>query len=304
MSNRESKLEILTKTQSPNSYFQKRTSPYSDAYSRILKKIEGSIQDERTYNREWQESLKKLDDDERKKEEIRAAMNKHYFKQLKQQICERETNRYSKSQPRGTETNFMKEEGYVWKGMNREQWRKVLDWQIKEKNEIKEKEKKVEIERDQIRIEIAKKSLDEELKIKEQKKRKIQTDMWESWEKTKELKRMQQELDNIRRYGDSDSRNTTSPSKQTTDYLDNILKGYENTFGKIRNPSNITSTTGKYIISSRKLSRKRSKSSLLSNSSYTNASIKLGELLREEQQLKDQKQELLKVLKKSNKLKN
>lgn len=303
MSFKEYKIEKLAKMQSINSYVPGQGVPYNEAYLRIMKKIESSIQDEKNFDREWQESLKKLDDEERKKEELRAAMNRHYFKQLKEQISENEVNRYSKSQPRGTETEFMKEEGYVWKGMNRIQWREILDRQIKEKNQMRDNMKKMEIEKDQKRIEMAKQSLDEEVKVKEIKKRKIQTDMWESWEKTKEVKRMQQELDKIRRYGDSDSRNTSSPSKQTSDYFDNILKGYENTFGKIKNTENISANAGRYIIKSKKLFRKRSKSSLLNHSSYTNASIKLGELIREEEELKRQKNELLRTLQKSNKFK-
>jgi hypothetical protein len=293
--NHEKTAKNLAKSQS------KESRPHREAYERILKKIEGSIQEEKSFNREWQESLKRLDEDEKKKQDIREAMNKHYFKQLKDQIAERKTNRYSQSQPRGTETEFMKEEGYVWKGMNREEWRNVLNWQIEEKKKIKQDLKIKEIEKDRTRIENAQKSLDDEMKVREIKKKKAQNDMWESWEKTREVARMQKELEKIRRYGDSvQPRNQYTPGKRNGDYFENILKGYEKTFGKIEGGmAGNTGNTGKYIVSSRRLFRKNSKNSLMNASSYTNASIKLGDLIKEENELKTQKFELMKILNKS-----
>ena len=274
--------------------------PHIQAYDRILKTIEHSIQDEKNLNKEWQESLKRLDEDDRKKQEIREAMNKHYFKQLKDQIAERNTNRYSQSQPRGTETEFMKEEGYVWKGMNREQWRAVLEKQIEDKKKLTEVSKNKEIEKDKTRVEMAKKSLDEEMKMRELKKKQCQDDIWQSWEKTKEVKKMQMELDKIRRYGDTCGiDNEISSGKRTGDYLQNILRGYEKTFGKVEIADKAFGSHGKYIVSSRRIFRKSSKAGIMNASSYSNASVRLGDLMIEEEKLKTQKLELLKVLSKS-----
>ena len=64
----------------PKSYSRVHTNesqspPHREAYDRILKTIEHSIQDEKLLNKEWQESLKRLDEDERKKQEIKQLKN-------------------------------------------------------------------------------------------------------------------------------------------------------------------------------------------------------------------------------------
>ena len=64
--------------------------------------------------------------------------------------------------------------------MSRNEWRKVLDSQIKEKISRKEGTKQNEFSLDKERVDIAKQSLEEELKIKENEKKKRQNEMWES----------------------------------------------------------------------------------------------------------------------------
>ena len=81
--NHEKTAKNLAKSQS------KESRPHREAYERILKKIEGSIQEEKSFNREWQESLKRLDEDEKKKQDIREAKNKKYLKPPKKKKAEK-----------------------------------------------------------------------------------------------------------------------------------------------------------------------------------------------------------------------
>ena len=115
------------------------------------------------------------------------------------------------------------------------------------------------------------------------------------------MHRLQKELEKIRRNGDSEQVSyQVSPLRKKDDYFDEIFKGYENTFGKVVvSHSKTASKTGESIVSSGKLSKKRSKSSLYSTASYTGALAKLGFLTQEEEKLKSQKQELMKILEKT-----
>ena len=125
--------------------------------------------------------------------------------------------------------------------------------------------------------------------------------MWESWERTKEVNRLQKELEKVRRYGDSEQYSClVSPLKKRSDYFDDIKKGYEGAFGKIGIEHSRTATkTGESIISNARLIKKRSKSSLYSATSYVSAVAKLGQLTHEEEKLKLQKDELMKALERS-----
>ena len=276
---------------------------YKEAYGRVLNSLEHCIEHEKNFNREQVQMLKQSEKDEQKRIELREAMQKHHFKLLQEQIAERAKNRNSQSEKRNWKIGEMKQDqGYVWKGMNKEEWRKILDGQINEKKNIKEKSKNQDIGLDHLRIESAQKSLEEELKTKENERKKRQNEMWESWEKTREVNRLQKELEKVRRYGESESISSPiSQVKKKSDYFDDILKGYEGAFGKV---SRTATKTGESIISSGRLSKKRSKSSLYSTGSYTSAIAKLGFLTQEEERLKAQKDELMKLLEKSATSKN
>lgn len=275
---------------------------HSEAYNRILESLEHCIQDEKKFNRDQTDMIKQAQDEEQKRNDLRDAMQKHYFKQLQQQISDRAAQRAYQSEKRNYKFPELKnEEGYVWKGMTRDEWRNILDSQIKEKKQIKENCKKSEIDMDKERIELAQKSLDNEIKYKEAERKKRQNDMWESWEKTKHVRKLQRELDSIRRNGDSDFVSYgMTPGKRKNDYFEDIVKGYEHTFGKIQNEhSRTASKTGKTIISSERLVKGRSRSNLVINGSYTNAVARLGNLMEEEEKLKNQKIELIKLLEKA-----
>lgn len=272
---------------------------YKESYNRVMKSLEQCIQEEKSFNREQVQIIKQAEEEERKRENMREAMQKHHFKLLQEQIAERAKNRGSVSEKRNWKVSDIKyEEGYVWKGMNRKEWRAILDSQIQEKKCLREKKVQCEIGLDIERIDIAKKSLEEELKIKENERQKRQNEMWESWEKTKEVHRLQKELEKVRRFGDSEKFVTPMSGRKKNDYFNDILKGYENTFGKVE--VRTATKTGESIVSSGRLTRKRSKSSIYSSTSYTSALAKLGNLTQAEQKLKQERQELLKILDKSN----
>ena len=63
--------------------------------------------------------------------------------------------------------------------------------------------------------------------------------------------------------------------------------------------SRTASRTGESIISCGRLTKKRSKSSLFSTNSYTSALVKLGHLTKQEEKLKADKDELMKLLEKN-----
>jgi hypothetical protein len=302
MTSQEKKIERLSKIlTSVLQQKERHNDSYIEAYNRVRQSLEHCIQDEKQFNREQLEILKKTEEEEKKRNELREAMQKHHFKLLQQQIAERAANRQSTSQKRNWKIGELKySEEYVWKGMNRDQWRAVLDSQITEKNKLKQKYKKIESDLDQQRVEMAKKSLEEELKIKETEKQKRQNEMWESWEKTKEVHKLKEKLERVRRYGNVEYvSNVSSPIKKN-DYFHDILKGYEKTFGKVNlEHSNQAAKTGVSIVSSGRLSNKRSRSSLHSTGSYTSALAKLGYLTQEEEKLKQKKIDLIKRLEKS-----
>ena len=278
------------------------TESYKEAYKRVLQSLEYCIEHEKNFNRDQVNLIRQAEIEEKQRTELREAMQKHHFKLLKEQIADRAANRGSNSEKRNWKIGEMKyEEGYVWKGMSRNEWRKVLDSQIKEKISRKEGTKQNEFSLDKERVDIAKQSLEEELKIKENEKKKRQNEMWESWEKTKEVHRLQKELEKVRIYGEPEQFSyVASPIKKKNDYFDEILKGYEGVFGKIPvGHSRTASRTGESIISCGRLTKKRSKSSLFSTNSYTSALVKLGHLTKQEEKLKADKDELMKLLEKN-----
>ena len=301
MTSQEMKIARLSKIlTSVLKYKDSHNESHREAYNRVLQSLEKCIQEEKSFNREQVETIKQAEEEEKKRTELRDAMKKHHFKLLQDQIAERANKRGSNSEKKSCKIGEMKhEEGYVWKGMNRDEWRSILDSQIQEKKALKAGHMRSEVGLDQERIDMAKKSLEEELQIKENERKKRQHEMWESWEKTKEVHRLQKELDKVRRYGDAEQYSSpVSTYKKNSDYFCDILKGYENTFGKIPGHGRTASKTGESIISSGRLSKKRSKSSFHSSNSYTTALAKLGYLTQEEDRLKNQKDKLMKLLEK------
>jgi hypothetical protein len=272
----------------------------NEAYSRVISMLEKNLNDEKKFNLLQEKKKIMLEKAEREQGNLRDSINRHHFKVLLKQIDEKKQNKKIEINEAIQEKELI-EETYK---PNNYKMKEILDHQIEEKKRLKEEEKSRDAAMDNLRLEIAKKSLDFEMKNKSEGKQKLQESLRQSWEKTENINQLQKVIERVRRFGDTyviDSENEddlTETVKQNDSKNIETLKRYEKIMGKIKD-TNKTRHQNNYpaddLSFTSKFSRKRSKS-LISNFSTTThkeAIEKLEKLKKEEEKIAKEKANLV-----------
>ena len=182
--------------------------------------------------------------------------------------------------------------------------KQVLDAQVADNKRIKEEAKLQEYLEDRKRLEKARLTLESEEKRKVTKKENINKELKESWTEDISLKELQRELDLLRNSSDCEEDEVQEKTEEELEEeekqkMQEIIKRYEKTFGRIKgldsNRSKTGSIAGKSIVSSVPASRK-SKQTEFSTISQKEAYEKLKKLDEDEERIRREKDELMKFL--------
>ena len=200
MTEQELRIARLSKIMNSGLRVQTGKHPTSlEAYDRVIKDLEQNLSNEKTFNHSQARKQKLLEMAEREQEYLRDSIYKHHFSVLQKQIEEKKRNKIIEDKEAVAEKE-LSEETYKPKKFN---IKSMLDAQIEEKQKIKADRKEQENELDRLRLELARKSLESEMRNKAEGKQKLQNLLRESWEKTQITNQMQKKIERIRRFGDT-----------------------------------------------------------------------------------------------------
>lgn len=200
MTEQELRIARLSKIMNSGLRVQTGKHPTSlEAYDRVIKDLETNLSNEKTFNQSQARKQRLLEMAEREQELLRDSIYKHHFSVLQKQIEEKKRNKIIEDKEAVAEKE-LSEETYKPKKFN---IKSMLDAQIEEKQKIKAERKEQENELDRLRLELARKSLESEMRNKAEGKQKLQNLLRESWEKTQITNQMQKKIERIRRFGDT-----------------------------------------------------------------------------------------------------
>ena len=235
---------------------------------------------------------------EREQEILRDSIYKHHFSVLQQQIEEKKRSKQIEDKEVLSEKELT-EETYKPKPFK---IKEMLDAQIEEKRRIREDLSQKEAAIDRLRLELARKSLENEMKNKSEGKQKLQNQLRDSWEKTQNTNKLQKAIDRLRRFGDNyiiDSEDELEDNNDNS--MNEALLRYNKIIGKYSKNDEKRVETRESSLSKKVIIKQRSKSALsntskVSKDSQISAIAKLNKLKDEEDKIKQEKVELLKFL--------
>lgn len=259
-----------------------------EAYERVISSLEKSLESEKLFNSLQEKKQKLREKAERKQELMRDSIYRHHFSVLKQQIEEKKRNKQIEEKELLTEKELT-EETYRPKGFK---IKESLDAQIEEKKRLADESRRREAALDKLRLDLARKSLESEMRNKSEGKQNLQNQLRESWEKTQNTTKLQKAIERLRRFGDN---YIIDSEEENDEYFENslndALKQYDKTVknGHGQRENSITRSV---------ITRKRSKSVISSHSkqSQRQAMDKLNRLKEEEDKIKKEKLDLMNFL--------
>ena len=262
-----------------------------DAYERVIANLEKRLDEEKLFNKLQEKKQKLLEMAEREQEMLKDSIYKHHFNVLQKQIEEKNRNRMINEKEEIVEKE-LSEETYKPKKFN---IKELLDAQVDEKKKIVSGLREQEDALDRFRLDLARRSLESEMRNKQEGKLKLQDQLRESWEKTQNTTHLQKQIDRLRRFGDNYIIDSESESDEQG--KEDVLKRYDKIIGKKhraeRNRKNSIETPQKS-----ELKKKRSKSVLshISKTSQKEVLDKLSDLSSKQDKIKKEKYEILSYL--------
>jgi hypothetical protein len=251
-----------------------------DAYDRVIKDLEKNLINEKSFNKTRVRKQKLLELAEREQESLRDSIYKHHFSVLQKQIEEKKRNKIIEEKEAVVEKE-LSEETYKPKKFN---IKEMLDAQVEEKKQIKAGIRGQEDALDKLRLDLARQSLESEMRNKANGKQKLQNLLRESWERTQKTNQMQKKIERLRRFGDtfqidsedeSEFREYASPEKENSK--------------KYRNSSQVSPDTTK-------LTKKRSRSVINEPVSKSEVLDKIEKLSKQQDRISREKYEILSYL--------
>ena len=269
---------------------------HHEAYERVVSSLQQSLENEKLFNLLQEKKQKLREKAERKQELMRDSIYRHHFKVLTQQIEEKKRNRQIEEKELVLEKELT-EETYRPRHFK---IKDSLDAQVEEKKRLLDLDRQREAVLDKLRLDLARKSLESEMKNKSEGKQKLQNQLRESWERTQNTNKLQKAIDRLRRFGDNYDIDSEEELDADLDCLDNHetgKKGGNNAKlrdSKYRKPHESRGSA----LSKSLIVRKRSNSALsaVSKTSQLIAIEKLNKLKEEENKIKKEKLDLLSFL--------
>jgi hypothetical protein len=203
------------------------TIAHTEAQDRVISSLEKSLESEKIYNVLQQHKRKLLEQKEKELKNLKESINRHHFNVLKKQIEEKKRNqkiyeKYSCLINKAEENH----------GQKSFKIKEILDAQVEEKKRIKEEKKKQEDALDRYMIDLAIKSLDNEMKNKFEGKKILQNQLRESWEKTQNTNRLQKAIQRSRQFEDNIT-DIDKNSNKRQNSMSEALRHYERYARKI-----------------------------------------------------------------------
>lgn len=263
-----------------------------DAYDRVVANLEKRIEEEKLFNQSQEKKQRLLEMAEREQEMLKDSIYKHHFNVLQKQIEEKNRNRMISEKEEIVEKE-LSEETYKPKKFN---IKELLDAQVEEKKKIVSDLKEKEDALDRFRLDLARRSLESEMRNKLEGKLKLQDQLRESWEKTKNTTQLQKKIDRLRRFGDNyiiDSENESEDLGKDEE----VLRRYDKIIGKKQREEKVRKSS-QDVVQKSELKKKRSKSSIshMSKTSQKEVLDKISELNNKQDKIKREKLEILSYL--------
>lgn len=264
---------------------------HSEAYKRVISTLEQSLEDEKIFNHLHEKKQKLVEKAEREQENLRESIRRHHFAVLQKQIEEKKRTKQIFDREVITEQELGEE---TFKPQN-VKIKEMLDQQVEEKKRILQDIKDKEDALDRLRLDLARKSLESEMRNKSEGKQKLQNQLRESWDKTQTTNKLQKAIDRLRRFGD----NYVIESEEDEEYEkkekeNEVLKRFDRVLGK----KNRVGGEEKEVRLSTGLTKERSKSVLSRMSKESKKAVidKLDKLKEEQEKISKEKIEILSFL--------
>ena len=273
---------------------------HHEAYERVVSSLQQSLEHEKLFNLLQEKKQKLRERAELKQELMRDSIYRHHFKVLKQQIEEKK--RYKEIEEKELiSEKELTEETYRPRGFK---IKDSLDAQVEEKKRLLDKDRQREAALDKLRLDLARKSLESEMKNKSEGKQKLQNQLRESWERTQNTNKLQKAIDRLRRFGDNYIIDSEEELDKDLDSLDNYEIGRnEKNNPKLRDSKDRKRHESREsAVSKSQIVKKRSNSALssVSKTSQLIAIEKLYKLKEEENKIKKEKSDILSFLESRN----
>lgn len=262
-----------------------------DAYERVIANLEKRLDEEKHFNKLQEKKQKLLEMAEREQEMLKDSIYKHHFNVLQKQIEEKNRTRMINEKEEIVEKE-LSEETYKPKKFN---IKELLDAQVEEKKKITSDLKQQEDALDRFRLELARRSLESEMRNKLEGKLKLQDQLRESWEKTQNTTQLQKQIDRLRRFGDNYIIDSESESEELG--KEDVLRRYDKIIGK-KHREEKNRKSSQETPQKSELKKKRSKSVLsqISKTSQKEVMDKISELNNKQDKIKREKYEILNYL--------
>lgn len=271
---------------------------HNDAYNRVVSTLERSLESEKQYNALEEKRQILLEKSEREQEILRNTIRKHHFNVLQRQIEEKRRSKLIEDNEVVKEKELTDE---VFRP-KRSSMKDQLDAQIEEKLRIKRELLEKEAFLDRMHLEMARKSLESEMRRKSEGRQNVRNQLRESWEMTQITNKLQKAIERTRRFGDNFivySEDEDEDNEKYQEYRKQVKKRHERLFGKGRN------RRGDEDMEVREVGeedsgflRKRSKSMLSRGSKFSQRTIleKINRLSEQEDTIKKEKKSILSFL--------
>ena len=292
----EQELRIAKLSKIMNSGLRMKTShakAQNEAHQRAINSLTKSLEVEKQFNLLSEKKQQLLEKAEQEQRMLKESIYKHHFDVLQKQIEEKKRAKEIEVSSLIKEQE-MAEETYKPKPVKIKEF---LDAQVEEKKKIQEEIKIKDQKLDQLRVELAAKSLEKEIKTKFEGKMILQNQLRKSWEKTENTNKLQKVIERIRRFGDTyviDEDELGVNVKNTQ----NLLKNTQNLLKITQGLSRESKKTEKSKRPENGLLKKKSKSVLSNYSNSPNKDFmqKLQKLKEVEDKIKKEKIEILSFL--------
>jgi hypothetical protein len=269
---------------------------HNDAYNRVVSTLERSLESEKQYNALEEKRQILLEKSEREQEILRNTIRKHHFTVLQRQIEEKRRSKLIEDNEDVKEKELTDE---VFRP-KRSSMKDQLDAQIEEKLRIKRELLEKEALLDRMHLEMARKSLESEMRRKSEGRQNIRNQLRESWEMTQITNKLQKAIERTRRFGDNFivySEDEDEDNEKYQECRKQVKKRHERLFGKGRNRKGdeevrvVGEEDGGFL-------RKRSKSMLSRGSKFSQRTIleKINRLSEQENTIKNEKKSILSFL--------
>ncbi|OMJ87169.1 hypothetical protein SteCoe_11174 [Stentor coeruleus] len=271
---------------------------HNDAYNRVVSTLERSLENEKQYNALEEKRQILLEKSEREHEILRNTIRKHHFTVLQRQIEEKKRSKLIEENEVVKEKELTDEVFRPKKSSIKDQLDAQMEEKMRAKRELMEKEAIL----DRMHLEMARKSLESEMRRKSEGRQNMRNQLRESWEMTQITNKLQKAIERTRRFGDNFivySEDEDEDNEKYQEYRKQVKKRHERLFGKGRNRrgdedievKEVGEEDGGFL-------RKRSKSMISKGSKFSQRTIleKINKLSEQEDTIKKEKKSILNFL--------